>query len=45
LDPNDREQMVAEANRVFDAILSLPGWHPKKAKVKIDDVAANDNQD
>lgn len=36
LDPENRSQMVDEAQRVFDVILSLPGWHPRKAKVPVE---------
>jgi 1-acyl-sn-glycerol-3-phosphate acyltransferase len=31
LDMHNREQMVEEAQRVLDTIMSLPGWHPRLA--------------
>ncbi len=33
LDTENRKQMVSEAQRILEIIVSLPGWHPKKAKV------------
>jgi len=33
LNLNDRAQMQEEAKRLFDVIFTLPGWHPKKAKI------------
>lgn len=32
LDTRNREQMLNEAHKVMDTILSLPGWHPRLAK-------------
>ncbi|HDS31089.1 MAG TPA: 1-acyl-sn-glycerol-3-phosphate acyltransferase [Firmicutes bacterium] len=40
LDSGNRDQMVSEAAKLMDAILSLPGWHPKKAKMP--DRSSND---
>jgi 1-acyl-sn-glycerol-3-phosphate acyltransferase len=31
LDASNREQMVREAQKLLDIIISLPGWHPRKA--------------
>ena len=39
LDADNREQMIGEAERVMNVILSLPGWHPKKAKIKSDPIS------
>lgn len=32
LDLNNRQQLVSEAQRVMDIIVSLPGWFPKRAR-------------
>jgi len=37
LDLSNRDQMVNEARRVMDIIMTLPGWPPKKAKAGPDD--------
>ncbi|MFH1675852.1 MAG: lysophospholipid acyltransferase family protein [bacterium] len=36
LNADNREQMISEAERVMNIILSLPGWHPKNAKINHD---------
>ena len=32
LDLDNRDQLTRETQRVMDAIIALPGWHPKKAR-------------
>ncbi len=36
LDVGNRDQMIDEARKVMDIILELPGWYPKKARIKPD---------
>ncbi len=43
LDHNNRDQMMSEASRLFEIILSLPGWFPSKAKVNEKDTKSNES--
>ncbi len=37
IDLNDRKKMIGQAAMVMEAINSLPGWHPKRAKMSEDE--------